>query len=178
MAFPLDRPLPRRTLLTVMMVLSTAAPAWAQTLAPDPNDGRPRLVGRTLEGKPFALDGQRGKVVMVVFWSTSCAVCRDTLQELRANYAGWARQPFELVTVATDARRQDVADYDLLIERIVPRRERFPALWRGESGHRDDFGPVAQLPAAFVVDRSGKVVERFAGRIPPEAWDRVADLMP
>jgi thiol-disulfide isomerase/thioredoxin len=178
MDFPFDRPLPRRTVLMVSMALAAAAPVRAQTLAPDPNNERPGLVGRTLEGKPFALDGQRGKVVMVVFWSTNCAVCRDTLQELRANYAGWARQPFELVTVATDARRQDVADYDLLIERIVPRRERFPALWRGESGHRDDFGPVAQLPAAFVVDRSGRVVERFTGRIPPEAWDRVADLMP
>lgn len=166
----------RRTILAAALALAAGVAAAAE---PPATDGDlPELVGRTLDGRPFALAAQRGKVVMVVFWSTGCAVCRDTLPELRANYAGWAGRPFELVAVATDARREDVLDYDRLIARIVPGAQRFPALWRGEPGHRDDFGAADQLPAAYVIDREGRLAARFVGRIPAEAWDEVAALMP
>lgn len=137
-----------------------------------------QLEGTALDGKPYALSAQRGKVVMVVFWSTACAVCRDMLPELRANHAGWRGKPFELVTVATDAKRQDVLDHERIVEQIVPRHERYVGLWRADPQHRDSFGAIGNLPASFVLDREGRVVERFNGRIPPEAWDRVADLLP
>lgn len=165
--------IPRSRLVQVVLaawLLGAATLAMAQAVA--------RIDGRGLDGKPFDLAAQRGKVVMVVFWSTACAVCRDTLPELRANYAGWRGKPFELVVVATDPRRQDVVDYENLLERIVPTTSRFPSLWRAEPGHRDGFGVVGQLPATFVLDREGRIVERFNGRIPTEAWDRVAELLP
>lgn len=165
--------IPRSRLVQVVLaawLLGAATLAMAQPVA--------RIDGRGLDGKPFDLAAQRGKVVMVVFWSTACAVCRDTLPELRANYAGWRGKPFELVVVATDPRRQDVVDYENLLERIVPTTSRFPSLWRAEPGHRDGFGVVGQLPATFVLDREGRIVERFNGRIPTEAWDRVAELLP
>lgn len=138
----------------------------------------PELDGRTLDGQPYSIAAQRGKVQMVVFWSTACAVCRDTLPELRSNRNGWRGKPFELVLVATDGRRQDVLDYERVLERIVPMPERIPSLWRNEPGHRDGFGVLGQLPATFVIDRDGKVVARFSGRVPAEAWDRVAELLP
>jgi glutathione peroxidase-family protein len=137
-----------------------------------------QLEGPALDGKPYALSRHRGKVVMVVFWSTACAVCRDMLPELRANHAGWRGKPFELVTVATDPKRQDVQDHERIVELIVPRNERYTSLWRADPQHRDGFGVVGNLPASFVIDREGRVVERFNGRIPAEAWDRVADLLP
>ncbi len=162
------------TLASLLLIASMLAAA--QTVAPPPAPAR--IEGRSLDGKSFDLGAQRGKVVMVVFWSTACAVCRDTLPELRANYAGWRGKPFELVVIATDTRRQDVVDYEKLLERIVPMTDRFPSLWRGEPAHRDGFGVVGQLPATFVLDREGRIVERFNGRVPPEAWDRVAELLP
>ncbi len=166
-------PLPRFfQAVLASLLLGTATLAMAQTATVA------RIEGRSLDGKPFDLATQRGKVVMVVFWSTACAVCRDTLPELRANYAGWRGKPFELVVVATDPLRQDVVDYEKLLERIVPMTSRFPSLWRADPGHRDGFGVVGQLPASFVLDREGRVVERFNGRIPAEAWDRVAELLP
>jgi hypothetical protein len=33
------------------------------------------------------------------------------------------------------------------------------------------------LPAAFLLDKTGQLVEQYHGRIPPEAWDRIADLL-
>jgi hypothetical protein len=71
----------------------------------------------------------------------------------------------------------DLNDYEKIISRTVPLKQRFVQLWAGEPGYRDSFGKPAQLPAAFLVDKSGKVVERYQGRIPAEAWDRIAELL-
>lgn len=136
------------------------------------------LSGTTLSGQPISLADLRGKVVLVWFWSTACAVCRDVLPELRANYAGWHGKPFELLTVATDPRLDDVLAYERIARTIVPLRETIPAVWRHQPGHRDTFPAALTMPTAFLIDSRGRVVERFVGRIPPEAWDRVAELLP
>lgn len=137
----------------------------------------PQMEGKTIDGTPFNLKALKGKVVLVMFWSTGCAVCRDKMPELRNNYAGWAGKPFELVAVSTDARVQDLLDYERIISRTVPMKERFVQLWTGESGYKDNLGKHAMLPAAYLLDKNGKVVERYMGRIPAEAWDKIADLL-
>lgn len=169
-------------LAPVVLAATLAAPAAAQTparavpaaVAPA---AAPVIEGRTLEGRPFSLASQRGKVVLLMFWSTGCAVCRDKMPELRQNYEGWAGKPFELVLISTDRSVQDLQSYEEIISRTVPVKQRFVQLWAGEPGYRDNIGRPAQLPAAWLIDKAGKVVERYSGRIPPEAWDRIAELL-
>ena len=99
------------------------------------------------------------------------------MPELRQNYEGWAGKPFEMVLVSTDRSMADLDAYEKIISRTVPLKQRFVQLWAGEPGYKDGFGKPAQLPAAFLIDKSGKVVERWQGRIPAEAWDKIADLL-
>ncbi len=146
-------------------------------VAQESRPAAPALEGRTLDGQPFTLAGLKGKVVLVMFWSTGCAVCRDKMPELRQNYEGWAGKPFELVLVSVDRRLQDLSDYERIIGRMVPVRQRFVQLWAGEPGYRDGFGKPAQLPASFLIDKTGRIVDRYSGRIPAEAWDKIADLL-
>lgn len=155
-------------------------PVWAQAAVPGSAAKAltaPQIEGKTIDGTPFKLSSLKGKVVMVMFWSTGCAVCRDKMPELRNNYEGWNGKPFELVVISTDARVQDLLDYERIITRTVPLKQRFVQLWTGESGYKDNLGTHAQLPAAYLLDKSGKVVERYTGRIPADAWDRIADLL-
>ena len=168
--------------LVLPAAAQSAAPARVASAATAPAPGVadsmvPQMEGKTIDGSPFKLASLKGKVVLVMFWSTGCAVCRDKMPELRTNYEGWAGKPFELVAVNNDARVQDFLDYERIISTTVPLKQRFVQLWTGESSYRDNIGKPAQLPAAFLVDKTGKVVERYVGRIPPEAWDRIADLL-
>lgn len=151
---------------------ATPAATPARTVA-----ALPSIEGKTIEGAPFKLESLKGKVVLVMFWSTSCAVCRDKMPELRSNYQGWTGKPFELVAVNTDTRVQDFLDYERIISATVPLKQRFVQLWTGETSYKDNIGKQAQLPSALLVDKSGKVVQRYVGRIPPEAWDSIADLL-
>jgi thiol-disulfide isomerase/thioredoxin len=169
----------RRALLLSCVAMVSMASAFSQTPAVSVAApvNLPQVEGKTIEGTSFKLSSLKGKVVLVMFWSTGCAVCRDKMPELRNNYEGWAGKPFELVALNTDTRVQDFLDYERIITRTVPLKQRFVQLWTGDGGYRDNVGKPAQLPAAFLVDKTGKVVERYVGRIPPEAWDRIADLL-
>ncbi|WP_374666522.1 TlpA family protein disulfide reductase [Ramlibacter sp.] len=174
------RPAVATALVTLLLALglgASPAPAAAQAAAPASTTATPSLAGSTLEGQPFDLARLRGKVVLVMFWSTGCAVCRDKMPELRQNYAGWAGKPFELVLVSTDRQLADVQAYDAIIARTVPLTQRFVQLWAGAPGFRSGFGAPGTLPAGFLIDKTGRVVERYQGRIPAEAWDRIADLL-
>lgn len=137
----------------------------------------PQIEGKTIDGTPFKLSSLKGKVVLVMYWSTGCAVCRDKMPELRSNYEGWMGKPFELVAISTDNRVQDLLDYERIISRTVPIKQRFVQLWSGENDYKDNLGKHAQLPSAYLVDKTGKMVARYTGRIPADAWDKIADLL-
>jgi thiol-disulfide isomerase/thioredoxin len=135
------------------------------------------LVGTTLEGQPYDLRADARKVVLVFFWRTDCAVCRDKMPELRLNYAAWRAKGFQLVAVNTDKSLAAVRDYQAILDRTVPAEQRFPSLWRGDSAHRDSFGPIARTPTSFVLDRKHGVVREIGGRIPAGLWDDIAELV-
>jgi peroxiredoxin len=172
--------------LLAAALLGTASATYAQsptsTKKPAAAPAAPpatavQLEGKTTDGKAFSLAQLKGKVVMVMFWNTSCAVCRDKMPELRTNYEGWKGKPFELVLVSTDRNMKDVDDYDKIISQSVPIKQRFISLWAGAPGFKHGFGSAAQLPATYVINAQGKVVDSYIGRVPAEAWDKVAELM-
>ncbi|HET7865241.1 MAG TPA: TlpA disulfide reductase family protein [Burkholderiaceae bacterium] len=137
------------------------------------------LAGKTLQGQAVDLAQWRGKVVMLFYWNTSCVVCLEKMPELRANAAGWRAKPFVLVLVSTDRRRADVDAYMRTVQAVEPDAVKVPLLWAGEAGYRDTAASRKErLPLTVVLDTKGQVAHRIEGRMAPEAWDAVADLMP
>ena len=159
------------------LAVRTAAHAQASS-ATAPN---PVITGATIDKKDFQLKSLQGKVVLVMFWSTDCAVCRDKMPELRQNAAGWVDKPFELVLVNVDRRMDDVATYNSIINKSVPVKQRFTQLWSGDSEYKDNLGTTqlqrGQLPTTLLIDKTGKLVERYNGRIPAQVWDTISDML-
>ncbi|MGY8904735.1 MAG: TlpA family protein disulfide reductase [Burkholderiales bacterium] len=159
----------KEMLRAILLLLALWSPQiYAQTV--------PLVQGSTTDGKPFELGSLKGKVVLLMFWSTSCPVCRDKMPEIRQNHDGWAGKPFEVVLVSTDKRIKDLDDYEKVLARTVPMTARQVWLWSGDQSYKDNLGSHPRLPATYVIDKTGKVVERYAGRIPAEAWDKISDL--
>lgn len=171
-------------LLCLAIVMPLAAQTQTQkpaTPAVAPIVAAPNVSGIGMDKKPFQIGSLKGKVVMLMYWSTDCAVCRDKMPELRENVRGWADKPFELVLVSVDKRMQDVDSYNAIINASVPTKQRFTQLWAGEPSYKDNLGtaqlPRNQLPVTYLIDKTGKLVERNYGRIPPELWDTIAELL-
>ncbi|MDT8992499.1 TlpA disulfide reductase family protein [Curvibacter sp. APW13] len=135
-------------------------------------------LGDTLQWQARAMDDgvvhartAQGKVSVVFVWSTACAVCRSTLPELRANAAGWSHKPFQLVTLNVDAHRADWQGYEQLVARSTTLPPNMRAYWMGS------LTANARLPLTLVLDAQGRVVARHEGRMAPQAWDTVAELL-
>lgn len=162
----------RRRLLVGAALSALTGIAHAQT-SPQ-NHG---LLGKTLDGRAYDLQQDLGKAMLVFFWSTRCAVCRDKMPELRANYEAWRDKGFQLVAVSVDRSLDELKSYDSVVNRMVPPSQKFPLLWRGDAGHRDSFGPVSHTPTSFILDRQGREMTQIRGRIDPALWDDMAELV-
>lgn len=168
-------------LRSIAMVLSLGVTiAHAQVATPDQPAKDPSAIGQALQlqasdlaGKRFTPTAIQNKVSVVFFWSTACAVCRDSLPELRANLAGWRGKPFVVVTVNVDRARDDWVGYERIASRTLMPASGLLAL------RQDALVPApTRLPLTLLVDTQGKVVARFEGRLAPEVWDGVAELLP
>lgn len=124
------------------------------------------------QGERFRTEDVKGKVAVVFYWSTSCAVCRDKLPEMRANLKGWKDKPFALITVNVDRRKDDWLAYERAMNITQTGAKNLAVL------HQDAKVPApTKLPVTLLVDAKGQVVARYEGRLAPEVWDSVADLL-
>jgi hypothetical protein len=163
--------------LALMSAVNPLQALAAGAAAPITVAPTPALEGTTSSGQRFKLSDHRDRVVLVFYWSTGCAVCRDKMGELRANLSGWNNRPFTLIGVNMDPKRQDWIDHERLVAQTVPAAQRFPSVWAGDPDFRDTMGRPEKPPGAGLVDKTGKLVETYRGRIPAEAWDRIAELL-
>jgi hypothetical protein len=85
-----------------------------------------------------------------------------------------AGRPFAVLGVNHDPRLQA---YERLVEQTVPVAQRFASMWAGSPGWTDTTGHPGALPYTLLINAQGMVVERYAGRVPPQAWDRIAELL-
>jgi thiol-disulfide isomerase/thioredoxin len=150
-------------------VIATGLPTMAAAQSGATKGQTAVVQGTTLAGTNFDASKLKGKVVMVFYWSAGCGVCLSHMPELRSNLMGWKGKPFELVTVNVDADKANWQAY----EQIASKTQTQPlsAVWSGT-------GVTQKLPVTLVLDTQGKVVARHEGRIAPEAWDEVAEILP
>jgi thiol-disulfide isomerase/thioredoxin len=179
----------QRLVYLLVMLISPLMMSAAAAQSPTPAFSPLKIAGKTIDGQAFDLAEHRGKVVLVMFWATDCAVCRDKMPELRENAKGWASKPFTAVLISTDRRMSDVNGYNAIINASVPMKERLTQLWALDPSYKDSLNtaemikgstPVSTpltLPLTLVIDKQGKIAKRYPGRIPAQVWDEIAELL-
>jgi cytochrome c biogenesis protein CcmG/thiol:disulfide interchange protein DsbE len=138
------------TVVVTQLLVQRAAPPRAT------GDRAPPLALADLSGRAVDVAKLRGKVVAVNFWATWCQPCREELPELSAFWTEHRGRCFELVGVAEESAREDVARMAASIPYPVVLDERAEALspW-GVSGY----------PVTYVLDPEGNVRQVFTGGV-------------
>lgn len=166
----------------MVLILLAAGPklAMAQTVHAPINE--PELTSwKGVDGTGKTLDSPslRGKVVLLMFWSTECPVCLEKMRELRHNLEGWKGQPFVAVGLNDDVDRGKWLAYESIVGQTLAGDVAVRSVWLREAqGNLPVPGPQARhRPMAWLISPDGRVVNTYDGRIPPEAWDDIADLV-
>ena len=145
----------------------------AQPLPPSnhPLVGRPAptfTMNRLDTGEALPLESLRGQTVMINFWATWCPPCRYEMPWLQSVYEKYGGS-FELLAV--DAGEKVTPDQvTARVQQFVDRMGlSFPVLM-GDNTYlvQRDFG-VYGLPATFIIDAEGNVVDHHGGMYPNEA---------
>ena len=115
-----------------------------------------------MDGQQLALDGLRGKVVLVDFWASWCGPCRSEAPTLDLVYREYAGYPVEFVGVNIWDRPSDAEEFARSFD--IP----YPTGVDEEGAIAIDYG-VRGIPEKFFIDGQGVVRQKFVGPIQAEA---------
>ena len=119
-----------------------------------------------LDGSTLRVADLRGEVVVVNFWATWCAPCKDEFPDLQKTWRMYRNRPFELVTVSISypdeekgVRRflesQHATSRNMLSDTMDPYElmGAFDPEWNGS------------VPYSMIIAPGGKVLYRSSGRV-------------
>jgi cytochrome c biogenesis protein CcmG, thiol:disulfide interchange protein DsbE len=137
----------RRDLLTVTggLVLGATWPARA--------DASPAIKATLLDGRAFATNAVKGKVLFINFWATWCGPCRAEMPAIEAYYQKRREQGLEVLALSVD----ELADVDKVREAAKPFS--FPVAMM-KAARLSGFGRIWRMPVSAVIDRNGRLVKQ------------------
>jgi thiol-disulfide isomerase/thioredoxin len=143
-------------LLTLWGLMLGAGAAQGGELKSWTGGATPALALRDPTGKAHDLAAYRGKVVVVNFWATWCAPCREEMPSLQALREQLAGKGFEVLAVnlmeseekIAAFRESELIDLPVLMDRDGAAAKR----WK-----------VRMLPISFVIDRQGSIRYQLVG---------------
>jgi peroxiredoxin len=111
-----------------------------------------------LDGSPAHSSALRGRVVLVNFWATTCAVCVAEMPQLVDTHQRFAARGLQTLAVAMQH------DPPASVVRFAEaRRLPFDVVIDNTGSVARSFGDVSATPTLFVIDRRGRIAQRWVG---------------
>jgi cytochrome c-type biogenesis protein len=121
---------------------------------------------RTLEGQPFRISSLRGRVVLVNFWATWCLPCRAEIPDFNRMQQDYAARGFTVVGISSHDTPEMIRDFQSVV------RQEYQLLTSGDDAPQE-FQTGPGRPATFILDREGRIRERFIGERDRATFDAV-----
>jgi peroxiredoxin len=121
----------------------------------------PSFTLKDVKGHDISLDSYRGKVVVMNFWTKTCAPCMEEMPEI----ADLARilKPMNdvaLITVSTDETAKEALDALKMVLREEPP---FPVLMDPDAKNVGGKYGTSLFPETWIIDKKGVIRARFDG---------------
>lgn len=142
----------------LVLLAALALPAPAQPLQDWKGGATPSLELGDPDGKLHRLADYRGKVVLVNFWATWCAPCREEMPSMEALRSSLQGRPFEVLAVNVGEGAPAVRSFALKM------LLHFPLLLDRDTSASRLWG-ARVLPASYVVGPDGRIRYSYRGAI-------------
>jgi len=136
----------------------------------------PDFMLEDISGQPLSLSDIRGKVVIVDFWATWCGPCVMSIPELVDLQEKYKAKGLVVLGISVD---DDKVSKEELLAFKKKMRIIYPILRANNKVFEDYFGRTSgfSIPTLFVIDREGKVRDRFVGFKPGAVEKSVQSLL-
>ena len=101
-------------------------------------------------GKKISLAALKGKVVIIDFWASWCAPCKEEMPILESLYKRFKDQGLVVIGVSVDNETENAKKF------LSAVKVSFPIVHDGGKTVADKFKPP-RMPTSYVVDKAGKI---------------------
>ena len=120
------------------------------------NKPAPEVISETIDGEMWYLSDQRGKIVLVFFWSVLCGSCVDEIPTMNGIYKKYGdRQDFILLGVHRFPEKEIIACYCSTKDILWPQLHEMGDA--AETGFFHTMG-IRGTPTMCIIDREGVVI--------------------
>ena len=149
---------PAKTLAFVIVALVLGAGSYLTFHALNSSEKAPNVAYVLLDGSKTTLEQQRGKVMLVNFWATSCATCIKEMPDIVVTHQKYKARGYDTLAVAMS---YDPPAY--VISFAETRKLPFGVAIDNTGEIAKRFGPVQLTPTSVVINKRGEIVKRYVG---------------
>ncbi|WP_295120667.1 TlpA disulfide reductase family protein [uncultured Chitinophaga sp.] len=117
----------------------------------------PEIAYASPDGKITSLASFKGKYVIVDFWASWCGPCRKSIPKLKELYSMYQAKGFEILSISVD--KDNEAWRRAMSEEQMPWSQ---VITPNYNKTMSDF-MIQGIPTMFLLDREGRIVEKFTG---------------
>jgi peroxiredoxin len=147
-----------RYALAAIVTLAVGVGGYLAFQSVGAKDMAPNVGYTLLDGKQSTTDQQRGKVLLVNFWATSCTTCVHEMPQIVATHEKFKGRGFDTLAVAMS---YDPPAY--VINFAETRKLPFGVAIDNTGAIAKSFGQVQLTPTSVLINKRGEIVKRYVG---------------
>jgi len=116
-----------------------------------------------MNGRKVDLVSFKGQVIVIEFWATWCAPCREEIPLLNQIHKEYREKGVVIIGISLD--RKPPQEVRKFLDQL---RVEYPNVMGDEEtferySQMANLGPIRGIPATFVIDRNGQICQRYMG---------------
>jgi len=148
-------------LITFLVIFTLLAGLGWFYQKPDYPELSDKLIFQRIDGTLQTMKELKGKPLMVVFWSPSCVICMQEVEELNHLYTELqGSKKFDLLALSMYYDRPDS-----VVESSTHAKMLYPVYLDLQQSLSKAFGNVEVTPTSFLINSSGEIIYQHVGRL-------------